>query len=59
MLLKYYPSVGLGTRDNGVLGWLDQHGRCHPKCGGFDLGDDPGFTLHTEGNVPPPRERIQ
>ena len=48
MLLKFYPTSGLMSRPNGIMEWLDSHCRCHPRSYEMDLGDDPGFTLHTE-----------
>ena len=46
MLIKYFPSSGLTTRDNGILDWIDAHGACHPNNGEIDLAGNPGFTLH-------------
>lgn len=51
MLLKYFPGVGLTTRDNGILEWLDAHAICSSGLGG-DLGGDPRFTLFTERDWP-------
>jgi len=52
-LLKYFPSTGITTRDNGILEWLDKHAFCHinAKERLVDLGTDPGFTLHTEADI--------
>ena len=50
MLLSYFPGQGALHSDNDILPWLDSHAHC---CGrGFtsDLGDDPGFSLHTEND---------
>lgn len=51
MLLKFYPTDGLFTTDNKILEWLNTHRRCHPKSYDADLGDDPGFSLHTENAI--------
>ncbi len=48
MLLKYYPGPGLYPTGNAILEWLDTHGHCHPNDYAGNLGDNPGFTLHTE-----------
>lgn len=48
MLLKFFPTDGLTTRDNGILEWLDAHRRCHPLSYAGGLEGDPGYTLHTE-----------
>lgn len=50
MLLKH-NGAGLGTADNGILEWLDQHGGCHPKVREVCLGGIPGFSLHTDDAV--------
>lgn len=49
MLLKFFPG-DLSTRpENGVLPWLDLHGKCHPHFFGDDLDGVIGFSLHLEG----------
>ena len=51
MLLKFFPTSGLTTRDNDILEWLDTHARCHPRSYNGNLGGDPGYTLHTEDSL--------
>lgn len=51
MLLKFFSSSGATHRDNGVLDWLDAHAECHPNRHNFNLGGDPGFTIHTEEDL--------
>lgn len=50
MLLKHFPG-SLGTRDNGILEWLDSHGACHPQYYNSDLQGNPGFKLATEDGL--------
>ena len=51
MLLKHFSIEGVTTRDNGILEWLDTHAFCNPEVYGPDLGNNPGFTLHTENDL--------
>lgn len=66
MLLKHFPSA-LGTRDNGILEWIESHCPCHPRFDLSDLGGNPGFSLLTENandldmakqNAPPPKSSL-
>lgn len=50
MLMKHFPGE-LATRDNGILEWLDAHGKCHQNLYGTDLGGIVGFSLHTEDAI--------
>lgn len=50
-MLLIHNSAGLGTADNGILEWLDQHGGCHPRVLNVCLGGIPGFSLHTDDAV--------
>ena len=50
MLMKYNGAF-LCTWNEKVLGWLDDHGWCHPECGSVTLSK-PGFSLHTEDAIP-------
>ena len=49
MLLKYFAGQ-LGTRDNGILEWIDAHCECHPNLYYQDLNSKPGFFLITESD---------
>ena len=56
MLLKFSPVSGYSQGDNEVLAWLEGHSNCHPKRHDIELGEDAGFTLHTEEGLSDEKE---
>ena len=50
-MLLVHNGAGLGTCDNGILEWLDEHGACHPHAFSTDLHGATGFSLYTDDAV--------
>lgn len=50
-MLLTHSGAGLHVTDKDILGWLENHGGCHPRAFSADLDGDPGFSLHTDDDV--------